>query len=99
MYVVMNVLNVPAAGKDKMKEMFGKSADSMMQVPGCIEFMFLDSNEEDKIVVFTKWDNKESFEAWTQSESFRRAHSERRTEGSTATGNKLETYTVVHNTK
>lgn len=98
MYVVMNVLQVPAEGKERMKEMFAKSADNMKQVPGCVEFMFLDSSEENKQVVYTKWETKEAFEAWTQSEAFRRAHDERRTGQSTATGSKLETYEVVHST-
>ncbi|BCJ86542.1 antibiotic biosynthesis monooxygenase family protein [Effusibacillus dendaii] len=98
MYVVFNVLQVPQEGKAKMIELFGKSADNMKQVPGCLEFMFLDSNEEDKQIVYTKWENKEAFVAWTQSEAFRRAHDERRTSGSTATGSKLETYQVIHHT-
>ncbi|WP_018131107.1 antibiotic biosynthesis monooxygenase family protein [Effusibacillus pohliae] len=98
MYVVFNVLQVPAEGKTKMAELFAKSAENMKQVPGCLEFLFLDSNEEDKQIVFTKWESKEAFVAWTQSESFRRAHDERRTGQSTATGSKLETYQVIHST-
>lgn len=98
MYVVMNVLQVPAEGKDKMIELFGNSAENMKQVPGCLEFMFLNSTDEDKQIVYTKWESKEAFVAWTQSEAFRKAHDERRTRGTTATGSKLETYEVVHST-
>ncbi|MCF6093784.1 antibiotic biosynthesis monooxygenase [Microaerobacter geothermalis] len=96
MYVVMNILEVPAEGKNKMIELFSKSADNMRSVPGCLEFQFLNSTEENKQIVYTKWESKEAFKAWTESEAFRKAHEERRTRGTTATGSKIETYEVVH---
>ncbi|GAB7389078.1 hypothetical protein BSNK01_29160 [Bacillaceae bacterium] len=98
MYVVMNVLEVPEEGKGKMIELFSKSAENMKKVPGCLEFQFLNSTQENKQIVYTKWESKEAFEAWTKSEAFRKAHEERRTSGSTATGSKLEIYEVVHST-
>lgn len=98
MYVVMNVLQVPEEGKSKMIELFSNSAENMKQVPGCLEFQFLNSTDENKQIVYTKWESKEAFKAWTESEAFRRAHDERRTRGSTATGSKLETYEVIHHT-
>ncbi|GAX88600.1 antibiotic biosynthesis monooxygenase family protein [Effusibacillus lacus] len=96
MYVVFNVLTVPAGGKEKMNEIFSKSADHMKTVPGCLEFMYLNSPDEDKQIVYTKWDSKESFVAWTQSEAFKKAHEERRERGITALGSKIEVYEVVH---
>ncbi|MDX8363860.1 antibiotic biosynthesis monooxygenase family protein [Cytobacillus sp. Hm23] len=96
MYVVMNVLTVPEDGKSKMVELFSKSAENMKKVPGCVEFQFLSSSEEEKQVVYTKWESKEDFKAWTESEAFRQAHAERRTRGTTATGSKIEIYEVVH---
>ncbi|MBO8173353.1 MAG: antibiotic biosynthesis monooxygenase [Bacillaceae bacterium] len=98
MYVVMNVLEVPQEGKDKMIELFASSAENMKKVPGCLEFQFLNSPEENKQIVYTRWESREAFKAWTESEAFRRAHEERRTSGSTATGSKIEIYEVVHST-
>lgn len=96
MYVVMNVLTVPEEGKAKMIELFSNSAENMKKVPGCVEFQFLSSANEEKQVVYTKWVSQEAFKAWTESEAFRKAHDERRTRGTTATGSKLEIYEVVH---
>lgn len=98
MYVVMNVLQVPEQGKSKMMELFANSAENMKQVPGCLEFQFLNSLDEEKQIVYTKWESREAFEAWTKSEAFRKAHEERRTSGSTATGSKIEMYEVIHHT-
>lgn len=94
MYVVMNVLQIPAEMKGRMAEMFGKSSERMKQVPGCLEFQFLSSKDENKQVVYTKWDNEESFKAWTESENFKRAHSH--TGQSPASGSQIEIFEVIH---
>lgn len=99
MYVVMNELHIPKDGKATMTERFGKAADNMKQVPGCLEFLFLDNeNEDGKQVVFTKWDSKESYEAWTQSEAFKKAHGGQRSGGNPTSGNELNKYHVAHHT-
>ncbi|MBN6187941.1 antibiotic biosynthesis monooxygenase [Aneurinibacillus sp. BA2021] len=95
MYVVMNVLQVPEAMKGRMGEMFGKSAERMANVPGCLEFQFLSATEGDKQVVYTKWDSEESFKAWTESDSFRQAHAHS-SDNNPATGSKLEVFEVMH---
>jgi heme-degrading monooxygenase HmoA len=95
MYVVMNVLQVPAEGKERMGEMFAKSAERMKNVPGCLEFQFLSAKDADKQVVYTKWDSEESFKAWTESESFRQAHAHA-SNNNPATGSQLEIFEVVH---
>lgn len=95
MYVVMNVLQVPKAMHGRMTEMFGKSAERMKEVPGCLEFQFLGGVDADKQIVYTKWDSEESFRAWTESDSFRRAHAHSN-ENNPATGSQLEIYEVLH---
>ncbi|MBU8908933.1 antibiotic biosynthesis monooxygenase family protein [Desertibacillus haloalkaliphilus] len=101
MYVVMNELYVPKEAKDEMIKRFGKSADNMTNVPGCLEFLFLNHEEEDgKQIVFTKWESKEAYEAWVESDAFKKAHKERREskEKSPASGNQLNAYEVVYHT-
>ncbi len=101
MYVVMNELNIPKEMKGKMIERFGGSAENMKQVPGCLEFMFLDNEKEDgKEIVFTKWDSKESYEAWVNSDSFKKAHGGQRGGGENQpSNNELNAYKVVHKTE
>ncbi len=94
MYVVMNVLQVPAEMKNRMADMFGNSSERMRQVPGCLEFQFLSSKEDGKQVVYTKWDNEASFKTWTESENFKRAHSH--PGQSPATESQIEIFEVIH---
>ncbi|MED0678192.1 MULTISPECIES: antibiotic biosynthesis monooxygenase family protein [Aneurinibacillus] len=91
----MNVLQVPAEGKERMAEMFAKSVERMKQVPGCLEFQFLSAKGADKQIVYTKWDSEESFRAWTESEGFRQAHAHA-SNNNPATGSQLEIYEVLH---
>ena len=100
-YVVMNELHVPKHAKEEIARRFGKSAENMKKVPGCLEFLFLDNEEEDgKTVVFTKWESKEHYEAWLHSDAFKNAHQEKREskEKGRATGNELNAYRVIHHT-
>ncbi|OEH92508.1 antibiotic biosynthesis monooxygenase family protein [Bacillus solimangrovi] len=104
MYVVMNELYIPKEAKEPMKKRFGASANNMKEVPGCIEFMFLDNEKEDgKQVVFTKWESKLDYENWVNSDAFRKAHSERGKSGEAKkqeqpSNNELNAYEVVHHT-
>jgi heme-degrading monooxygenase HmoA len=101
MYVVMNELHVPKQAKEEMKKRFGKSAENMKNVEGCVEFLFLDNeSEEGKQVVFTKWESKEAYQAWLESDSFKKAHQEKREsrEKSPASGNELNAYEVIYHT-
>lgn len=57
----MNELHVPSERKAMLTERFGKSAENMKRVPGCLEFLFLDNEKDDgKQVVFTKWEAKKT---------------------------------------
>lgn len=97
MYIVMNELHVPKHAKQHLKERFAHSAENMKKVPGCLEFLFLDNeNEDGKTVVFTKWESKEHYEAWLNSEAFKKAHEDRGP--SPASGNEVFSYHVVYHT-
>lgn len=95
MYIVMNELHVPKEGRDNVASRFEKSAEKMKQVPGCLDFLFLDPEEDENYqVVLTKWDSKEDYEAWINSDSFKQAHKKRREnlDKSPTTGNKIYSY-------
>ncbi|SDI72992.1 antibiotic biosynthesis monooxygenase family protein [Alteribacillus bidgolensis] len=99
MYVVMNELHVPNEAKEAMKGRFGKSADNMKAVPGCLDFMFLEQDEENgKQVVFTKWESKQHYEDWLHSDAFKKAHQEKREskDKGPASGSELKAFEVIH---
>ncbi|GEB33823.1 MULTISPECIES: antibiotic biosynthesis monooxygenase family protein [Brevibacillus] len=75
MYVSMNRLKVPADYQSHLERAFGGGGERMKEVPGFLEFLFLAPTEGDEYIVFTKWTDEESFQNWTQSEAFKRAHS------------------------
>lgn len=100
MYVVMNELHVPTERKGDLTQRFSKSAENMKQVPGCIEFLFLDNeDQEGKQVVFTKWESKQDYENWLESDAFKQAHQHKgksNSEKPAAQSNTLQAYTVAH---
>ncbi|TSB46603.1 antibiotic biosynthesis monooxygenase family protein [Alkalicoccobacillus porphyridii] len=105
MYVVMNELHVPSERKAMLTERFAKSADNMSNVPGCLEFLFLNNEKDDgKQVVFTKWETKQDYENWLESDAFQKAHQSKskpssESERPAAQSNQLEAYTVEHHSK
>ncbi|MBB6449584.1 heme oxygenase (staphylobilin-producing) [Geomicrobium halophilum] len=100
MYVVMNELKVSAENKDDLKSRFEKSKDRMKEVPGCLEFLFLESEkEEDKLVVYTKWESRGDYENWLESDSFKKAHGGKSSkEQQPSTENELRSFQVVFHT-
>ncbi len=77
MYVVMNRLTVAPAQAEQLEQGFSHSAGRMRAVPGCLNFNLLkeeDVGEESIYVALTQWEDEAAFTAWTESESFRRAH-------------------------
>ncbi len=77
MYVVMNRLTVAPEQAGRLEEGFAQSAGRMRAVPGCRDFTLLKEEGvagDTVYVALTQWEDEAAFTAWTQSESFRRAH-------------------------
>ncbi len=79
MYVVMNRLTVAPAQAEQLEQGFAHSAGRMRAVPGCLNFNLLKEKQEGGAgetvyVALTQWEDEAAFTAWTESESFRRAH-------------------------
>lgn len=99
MFVVFNELHVPPGGRENVANRFSNSSEKMRSIPGCLDFMFLNPEDESNYqIVMTKWNSKESYEAWVNSDDFKAAHRERRAnlDQSPTTGNKIYTYEVKH---
>lgn len=74
MFIAMNRLTVPADYRSHLEERFAGAGARMKDVPGCLEYQFLLPTEGDEIIVYTKWETEDAFNAWTQGEAFQRAH-------------------------
>jgi heme-degrading monooxygenase HmoA len=75
MYQVNNRIDVTSKEHlEMLKERFAQAPESMRQVPGFISFRLLEAEDGSHLVAETVFESKEAFEAWTESEHFRRAH-------------------------
>jgi heme oxygenase (staphylobilin-producing) len=99
MYVVMNQLHIPAEGRENVAARFADSAAKMKEIKGCLDFMYLQPGEEDNFpVVLTKWESKDDYHSWINSDAFKDAHKKRREnlDSSPTQSNKIFEYEAVH---
>ncbi|UTR14121.1 antibiotic biosynthesis monooxygenase [Salipaludibacillus sp. LMS25] len=99
MYVVMNELYVPIEGRDHVSKRFAESSGKMKHVPGCLDFMFLNPEDDSHHqIVLTKWESKADYENWINSDAFKQAHKKRREnlDKSPTSGNQIYAYEAVH---
>jgi heme oxygenase (mycobilin-producing) len=75
MFVVMNRISVNPAFAEAFEERFRHRAGEVDKMPGFIRNLVLRPvGPDDPYVVMTMWESKQMFEAWTQSDAFRKGH-------------------------
>lgn len=98
-FVVINAIDVPTERREALEERFGARAGEVSKSPGFEAFELLRPANDaagDKYLVYTRWENKESFEAWMSSSSFSRGHAKPDGEGGpVARGNEVWSYEVI----
>ena len=97
-YVVINAITVPSERRDALEGRFAARAGEVSKSPGFEAFQLLrpaNDGAGDKYLVYTRWDKKESFEAWMSSQSFTRGHQGSGEGGPVATGNEVWSYEVI----
>ncbi|HIF93179.1 MAG: antibiotic biosynthesis monooxygenase [Myxococcales bacterium] len=81
MFIAMNRFRI-ALGRESVFEELWKTRDSQLdQVPGFVEFRLLKGPADEEATLYashTIWKSRQDFDAWTQSESFRKAHANAR---------------------
>jgi heme-degrading monooxygenase HmoA len=95
MIVVANRIPVTAGYEKEFENRFKNRAGLIDKEPGFIRNQILRPLKSDYYVVLTYWEDRESFEAWTKSESFRKAHSERPPKEMFSGPNVLEIHEVL----
>ena len=99
MFIAMNRFRI-APGREEVFEELWRSRDSQLEgVPGFREFHLLRGPSDEESTLFashTIWDSREAFEAWTKSESFKKAHAQARAPKGTYLGHpEFEGFEVV----
>lgn len=77
MFIAMNRFKVKHGSEEEFERVWRERDSYLLDVPGFVEFHLLKGpNREDHTLYssHTTWATKADFEAWTKSESFRKAH-------------------------
>ena len=74
MIAIVNSLPVKEGAADRIVERFAESRGHVQGFPGFVSMEVLKSEAEDEVLVVTRWQDRDSFDAWVGSEEFSRAH-------------------------
>ncbi len=81
MYIAMNRFRIARGREEVFEELWRKRDSHLDDVPGFRQFHLLrgpSSDEETLYASHSVWESAEAFEAWTESESFKKAHAQAR---------------------
>ncbi len=77
MFIAMNRFRIIPGKEDEFVEIWKKRESYLDEVPGFKEFHLLRGPSTEEYTLFAShsvWASEQAFEAWTHSESFRKAH-------------------------
>jgi heme-degrading monooxygenase HmoA len=81
MFIAMNRFRIAKGRESVFEELWRKRDSTLDEVPGFREFHLLKGQSDDDATLYashTVWESRTDFEAWTESESFRKAHANAR---------------------
>jgi heme-degrading monooxygenase HmoA len=74
MIAVFNRLPVKEGAAGQIIERFANSRGNVQGFPGFVSMEVLRSEGEDEVLVITRWQSRDAFDAWVASEEFKKAH-------------------------
>lgn len=74
MIAVINRLPVREGMADQVVERFANGRGFVQEFPGFISMEVLRSEEDDEVMVITRWHDKAAFDSWVYSDAFKEAH-------------------------
>ncbi|WP_248895995.1 antibiotic biosynthesis monooxygenase family protein [Haloplanus halobius] len=95
MFVVANRIPVAEGRGEEFEDRFRERAGLVEDREGFVRLEVLRPVDADRYVVLTHWESEDDFEAWTDSEAFRTAHSESTPEGLVQGHPDIEKHRVV----
>ena len=79
MFVAMNRFKIAPGFEDGFEKVWRERDSYLSEVPGFKAFNLLKGPETDEYVLYAShsvWESRAAFDAWTESESFRKAHAQ-----------------------
>ncbi|MDX6379941.1 MAG: hypothetical protein QOI57_965 [Rubrobacteraceae bacterium] len=74
MIAVFNRLPVKEGAAGQIIERFANSRGNVQGFPGFVSMEVLRSEAGDEVLVITRWQSRDAFDAWVGSEEFKKAH-------------------------
>ena len=95
-FVAINALTVPEPMREELERRFGARAGEVEKMDGFQAFELLRPVEgTDRYLVYTRWESREHFDAWTASQSFSRGHAQHAEGGPAASGSEVWSFEVA----
>lgn len=99
MFIAMNRFRIAPGFEGGFEQVWRERDSYLAEVPGFKSFSLLKGPSKDDHVLYAShsiWESREAFEAWTESEAFRKAHSQASAPKGTYLGHpELETFEAV----
>ncbi|MBM3214472.1 antibiotic biosynthesis monooxygenase [Candidatus Poribacteria bacterium] len=95
MFVVSNRIHVAEGYESEFEARFSRRLGAIEGTPGFVRYLLLKPVKATHYVVNVYWENREAFESWVGSESFRKAHADRPPEAMFAGPNQVEQHEVI----
>lgn len=77
MIAITNRLPVKEGRAGEVVERFAESRGNVQDFPGFVSMEVLRSEDETEVLVITRWESREAFDSWVESDSFKAAHNRR----------------------
>ncbi len=99
MFIAMNRFRVARGREETFEELWRQRESYLDEVPGFREFHLLRGPRDEEQALYAShsvWDSREAFEAWTESEAFKKAHARAKAPAGTYLGHpEFEGFEVV----
>ena len=99
MFIAMNRFKVIPPSQAEFERVWTTRDTHLRDVPGFIEFHLLRGPSDEEATLYashTIWESRAAFEAWTEAESFRKAHQQARAPAGTYLGHpRFEGFEVI----
>ena len=79
MFIAMNRFRISLGFEEGFERVWRERESFLSEVPGFKSFSLLKGPEREDHVLYAShsvWESRQAFEAWTESESFRKAHAQ-----------------------
>ena len=79
MFIAMNRFQIARGFEEGFERVWRERDSFLKEVPGFVSFHLLKGDEHDDHTLYAShsvWASREAFEAWTESDNFRRAHAQ-----------------------